>query len=60
MLQVAHKITLSFFTGASQVALVVKNCLLMQEMQETWIQSLGQKDPLKYPTPVFLPGESHG
>ena len=32
-------------------------------MQETRIQSLGQKDPLEKewpPTPVFLPGESHG
>ena len=33
----------------SQVALMVKNCLPAQEMQETW-----------QPTPVFLPGESHG
>ena len=24
------------------------------------IQSLGQEDPLEEPTPVFLPGESHG
>jgi len=32
-------------------------------MQETWIQSLGQEDPWRRkwePTPVFLPGESHG
>ena len=32
-------------------------------MQETWVQSLGQEDPLEevwQPTPVFLPGESHG
>ena len=33
-------------------------------MQETWVQSLGQEDPLwrrKWqPTPVFLPGEPHG
>jgi len=33
-------------------------------MQETWVQSLGQKDPpwkRKWqPTPVFLPGKSHG
>ena len=28
-----------------------------------WVQSLGQEDPLErkwQPTPVFLPGESHG
>ena len=32
-------------------------------MQETWVQSLGQKIPLRrkwQPTPVFLPGEFHG
>ena len=32
-------------------------------MQETWFRSLGQEDLLEkdwQPTPVFLPGESHG
>ena len=32
-------------------------------MQETWVQFLGQEDPLEKemaPTPGFLPGESHG
>ena len=32
-------------------------------MQETWVQYLGQEDPLEkemVATPVFLPGESHG
>ena len=31
--------------------------------QETWVQSLGWEDPLEkgmQPTPVFLPGKSHG
>ena len=35
----------------------------MQEMRETQAQSLGREDPLEegmQPTPVFLPGESHG
>ena len=35
----------------------------MQDMQETRVQSLGQEDPLEeemQPTPVFLPGKSHG
>ena len=27
--------------------LVAKNLPAMQEMQETWVQSLGQKDPLE-------------
>ena len=32
-------------------------------MWETWVWSLGQEDPLEKemtPTPVLLPGESHG
>ena len=31
-------------------------------MQETWVRSLGQEDPLEtwQPAPVFLPGEFHG
>ena len=32
-------------------------------MQETWVQSLGQEDPLKKgtaTTPALLPGKSHG
>ena len=35
-------------------------CLPTQEM---WVQSLGQEDPLRrksQPTPVLLPGKSHG
>ena len=42
------------------MAQLVKN---LPEMQETWIQSLGWEDPWRrkwQPTPVFLPGESHG
>ena len=41
------------------MAQIVKN---LPAMQETWIQSLGQEDPLEkdmQPTPVFLPGEFH-
>ena len=41
----------------------IKNLPAMQETQETCIQSLGWKDPLEKgmePTPVLLPGESHG
>ena len=39
---------------------MVKN---LPAMQKTWIQSLGEEDPLEkewQPTPVFLPRESHG
>ena len=45
---------------ASLVAQVVKN---PPAVQETWVRSLGWEDPLEKerpPTPVFLPGESHG
>ena len=44
----------------SLVAQMVKK---LPEMQETWVQSLGLEDPLEkewLPTPIFLPGESHG
>ena len=44
------------FRGGS----MVKNLPIKQE---TWVWSLGGKDPLEKemaPTPVFLPGESHG
>ena len=39
---------------------MVKNLLAMQEIR---VQCLGREDPLEkgmQPTPVFLPGESHG
>ena len=45
---------------ASLVAQMVKS---LPAMQETWVRALAQKDPLEKgmtPTPVFLPGESHG
>ena len=43
---------------ASQVAQSVKN---LPAIQETWVQSQGREVPLEWqPTPVFLPGKSHG
>ena len=42
---------------------MVKNPPVMQETQEMRVRLLGLEDPLeedKQPTPVFLPGESHG
>ena len=42
------------------MAEMVKN---LSAVWETWVWSLGQADPLEkgmQPTPVFLPGESHG
>ena len=42
------------------MAQMVKNLLAMQEMR---VRFLGWEDPLDkgmQPTPVFLPGESHG
>ena len=41
----------------------VKNPHATQKTQEMWVRFLGQQDPLgekRQPTPVFLPGESHG
>ena len=35
----------------------------LSTVRETWVRSLGQEVPLEKemkPTPVFLPGESHG
>ena len=48
------------YSWASLVAQMVKN---PPAMQETWVQSLGWEHPWRrkwLPTPVFLPGESHG
>ena len=45
---------------ASLLAQTVKN---LPAMRETRVQSLGGEDPLEeemQPTPVFLPGKSHG
>ena len=36
---------------------------MIENLQKTWVQSLGWEDPLKrewQPTPVFLPREFHG
>ena len=47
--------------GASPEA--VKNLPAMQEPQEMQVRSLGWEGPWRrawQPTPVFLPGESHG
>ena len=40
------------FIIASQVVLVVKNHLPMQETPETGVQSLGREDPLEEGTPL--------
>ena len=45
------------------VSLVAQRLKHLPPMQETWVQSLGWEDPLEKemkPTPVLLPGESHG
>ena len=46
--------------GTSLVAQMVEH---LPTVRETWVQSLGQEDLLEKemePTPVFLPGKSHG
>ena len=42
-------VSVPFFI-ASQMVLVVKNCLPVQETQETRVQSLGREDPLEEST----------
>ena len=42
---------------------VARTVMNLSAMWKTWAQSLGWEDPLEKemePTPVFLPGESHG
>ena len=49
--------------GAFQVVLVVKNPPANAGDTERWVRSQGQEEPWRrawQPTPVFLPGESHG
>ena len=55
-----------YISGASLVAQMVKN---LPPVQETWVQSLSWEHPLEkemqptpvwHPTPVLLPGKSHG
>ena len=51
------------YLGVSQVAQWVKSPSAMQEMQETRVRSWVGKIPWRgqwHPTPVFLPGKSHG
>ena len=56
----SSKVTFKLEKRASLVAHTVKS---LPAMQETQVQSLSQEDPLEkewQPTPVFLPGKSHG
>ena len=44
-------------------SLVAQRLKRLPPMRETWVRSLGREDPRRrkwQPTPVFLPGESHG
>ena len=44
-------------------SLVAQRLKRLPAMQETWVRSLDRVDPWRrkwQPTPVFLPGESHG
>ena len=45
------------------ISLVAQTVNRVSTMQETWVRSLGGEDLLEkemQPTPVFLPGKSHG
>ena len=44
-------------------SLVAQTVKCLPTMRETWVRSLGWEDPLEktwHPTPVLLPGKSHG
>ena len=42
-------------------SLVAQRLKCLPAMQETWVRSLGWEERRKWqPTPVFLPGKSHG
>ena len=50
------------FVGLGETSLVAQMVKNLPAMQEIWVQSLGQEDPLEkewLPTPLFLSGESH-
>ena len=54
-----HFVCLLRTLRSSLLAQLIKN---MPAMRETWVRSLGWKDPLeneRLPTPVFWPGEFH-
>ena len=56
-------VVLTDWASLPRVVLMVKNLPAMQEMQEMWVQSLGQEDPLEEEMAThsrFLPEESHG
>ena len=55
-----HTVHLKFTWCSSLVAQMVKR---LPTMRKTWVRSLGREDPWRrkwQPTPVLLPGKSHG
>ena len=47
----------------SRASLIAKSVKSLPAMQQTQVQFLGQEDPLEnkwQPSPIFLPGKSHG
>ena len=51
------------FLWSSPTPLVAQRVKSLPAMQKTWVRSLAQEDPLRRkwkPTPVLLPGKSHG
>ena len=59
-----HVILFSFMPLRIWTSLVAQTVKCMSTMWETWVRALGWEDPLEkemaIPTPVFLPGKSHG
>ena len=58
-----RKVKIFLKVGFLQSSLVAQMVKHLSTMQETWVRSLGREDPLEkewQPTPVLLPGKSHG
>ena len=57
------KVQVNRFCGIYRTSLVAQTVKRLPTMQETRVRSLGWEDPLEKemaPTPVLLPGKSHG
>ena len=51
------------YTFSRLTSLVAQMVKCLSTMRETWVRSLGREDPWRrkwHPTPVLLPGKSHG
>ena len=60
---VTHTCTMEYYAAIKRTSLVAQTVKNLPAVQENSLQSLSWEDPLErewQPTPVFLPGKSHG